>query len=86
MSEVPLFAFLWVAVAGVAALAMSSHLKRFRTDIPEDQAFTSGRSIFWMFNVYNPDNYTADGRRKLAWLYVITVLGFAGGVFLLLSA
>lgn len=77
------FVFFWVGIAGITVLVISWYLKRFRTDIAEDQAFTSGRSIVWMFNVYNPENYAEEGKRKLIWLYLVTGLGFVGGMGIL---
>jgi hypothetical protein len=62
----------------MATLVLMIHLRTHRTDLAPHESFPDGKSAAWQWNVYNPDNYSPTGRRRLPWLYCSTVLQLLG--------
>ena len=60
-------------VLGIASLVLMIKAKPYRTDVTDKESFTSGQSWAWEPNALNPNNYTGEGRRKLAAIYACLV-------------
>jgi len=66
-------------VCGIAAFIMRYWLVEYRTDLAPGQSPDAGSSIFPQLNYMNPANYTAEGIKRLRWLYALTVVAILGG-------
>ncbi|HSY84507.1 MAG TPA: hypothetical protein VK807_22275 [Gemmatimonadaceae bacterium] len=65
-------------VPGVASIAFTYRLARYRVDLAPFNSPYDGTSRIWQVNVFRPSNYNARGRRLLPWLYVLTTLTALG--------
>ncbi|RMG70583.1 MAG: hypothetical protein D6722_08520 [Bacteroidetes bacterium] len=74
---------LFVGCGIMAALVLPHALAKYRTDIPPGTSPYQGRSIFKQWNYANPANYTPEGRQRLKWLYICTVLQMLGVLLLM---
>jgi hypothetical protein len=63
-----------VLVPGVATIAFTYHLARYRVDLTPFNSPYDGVSRIWQVNVFRPSNYNARGRRLLPWLYFLSTL------------
>jgi hypothetical protein len=61
----------WFGLA-VFALVYAERIKIHRTDIRPSQSPYSGRSRWLEANLFNPDNYDEEGRKKLRILWMIS--------------
>jgi hypothetical protein len=47
-------------------------LRPYRIDIDATASPFSGRSRFVQINAFHPKNYSAQGKTKIPWLYIVT--------------
>ena len=74
-----LLGLVWMASAMLLIAAMD-RAARFRIDIPPGSLAFNGRSRIWQVNVFNPRNYSPEGRSTYRRLIVLLLVMIGAGL------